>query len=483
MKSQLVETVTADTMAELRAGRDRAVFGDLVELRVDGVRDLDVAGALEGRARGVIVTCRPVWEGGRFDGSEHERLNILSQAIRLGAEYVDVEWRADRGSLPRGDRTALVLSHHDFDGVPADLADRVRAMRAERADVTKVAVTAKRLTDCLTLKDAVAGGGRYVAIAMGASGQITRLWPSWIGSCWTFGGCAAPGQMSGRELAGTYRVQHTTAASAVYGVVGLPLAHSASPAMHNAAFAAAGLDAVYLPIETADADELLAVADAIGLRGASVTAPLKRTLFERTRPASPLPRQLGAVNTLRRSGRGWEADNFDVAGFLAPLDRRPGGLRGRRAVVLGAGGAARAAVWALKANGAHVEVAARRAGEAARLAADLQVSTSSWPPAAGWHLLVNATPVGTWPHVEESPMARELVAGDLVYDLVYNPLETTLLRWARAAKSETIGGLEMLVSQACRQFEWWTGQQASLAAVERAAIAFIQRPRDVAAGL
>jgi 3-dehydroquinate dehydratase/shikimate dehydrogenase len=318
---------------------------------------------------------------------------------------------------------------------------------------------------------------------MGAAGHLTRLWPAWIGSCWTYGGDAAPGQVSGRELVDTYRVRQTTSSSAVYGIAGRPLEHSASPAMHNAAFAAAGIDAVYVPLEAADASEFLRVAEAIGLRGASVTAPLKRALFEQTMPASPLPRQLGAINTLRRCSRGWESDNFDVAGFLSPLDRRPDGLRGQRAVVLGAGGAARAAAWALKANGARVEVAARRAEEAARLAADLQISTSPWPPAPGWHLLVNATPVGTWPAVDQAPIARDLVAGDLVYDLVYNPLETTLLRWARAARAETLGGLEMLVSQACRQFEWWTGQSASLVAVERAAIAFIQRQRvDGAAG-
>src|SRR5262245_3410428 len=126
----LVETVTGRSMAELRAARDAVDAADMVELRLDGVADIDVAGALTGRKLPVIVTCRARWEGGRFDGSEDDRLRILGEALTLGADYVDVEWRADRRPLAGADRRRIVLSHHHFDGVPADLAARVRAMRA-----------------------------------------------------------------------------------------------------------------------------------------------------------------------------------------------------------------------------------------------------------------------------------------------------------------------------------------------------------------
>src|SRR5262245_41975612 len=133
----LCETVTGRSMAELVAARDGATHGDMVELRLDGVADLDVAGALQGRRVPAVVTCRPTWEGGRFDGSEEARAAILSRAIELGAEFVDVEWRAiaesngvDFASLVRRDPARIVVSSHDFDRVPADLADRVRAMRS-----------------------------------------------------------------------------------------------------------------------------------------------------------------------------------------------------------------------------------------------------------------------------------------------------------------------------------------------------------------
>src|SRR5437016_14183763 len=179
----IIETVTGSTMAELRAARDAAREGDIVELRLDGVVDLDVAGALQGRERPVIVTCRPRWEGGRFDGDEGTRLKILSRATALGADFVDVEWRSewrDAGAPP----TRVVLSHHDFEGIPSDLDERVRAMRAEGAGTIKIAVTANRLRDCLTLKAATAGDDSKVVIAMGAAGQLTRVWPAGFGSQW-----------------------------------------------------------------------------------------------------------------------------------------------------------------------------------------------------------------------------------------------------------------------------------------------------------
>ena len=472
----IVETVTATRMADLRRARDNVRDADLVELRLDGVTDVDVAGALAGRTRPVVVTCRPRWEGGRFDSDEVTRLRLLGEAIRLGAEYVDVEWMADWRSLPRGDRTALVLSTHDFEGVPPDLAGRLQSMRASGAPFLKVAVTAGRLTDCLALRDAVRGDP-VIAIAMGSAGQVTRLCPWLTGTPWTYAGSAAPGQVSARVLAEVYRVRRTSASTAVYAIAGAPLAHSASPFMHNSAFVDAQVDAVYVPLETGDADEFFAMADALGLAGASVTAPLKSRVNGSHVAGDELSKRIGAVNTLRRRNGRWESRNFDVTGFAAPLERRGVPLVGRRAVVAGAGGAARAAVYALKALGARVEVTARRADQADALAREFQVATTPWPPAGAWDLLVNATPIGTWPAHGQSPVSTGDARSSVVYDLVYNPPETRLLAAARAAGAQTISGLEMLVSQACQQFEWWTGLTAPLTAIERGALEFVHDHR------
>lgn len=475
--TRICETVTASTMTELRHGRDRATTADIVELRLDGVRDVDVAFALEGRTKPVIVTCRPVWEGGAFRGSEIERLRILSQAIHLGAEFVDVEWRADRSSLPASDRTRLVISMHDFAGMPADLAPTVRSMRAAAgAGIIKIAVTTAAPGDCVRLRDAVGRGSDQAVIGMGAAGVVTRVCPWLYDSIWTYGGAAAPGQTSVIDLVDAYRVRSTGPSTAIYALIGAPLAHSASPAMLNAAFAATSLDAVYVPMELRDGSAFLTTAAELGVAGASVTAPLKSGWAVRGVDIDDVGRAVGAINTLKRTPAGWVARNFDVDGFLAPFRQRDLNVRGKRAVVLGAGGAARAVAWGLKREGASVGLSARRTEAATALATDLGVDAVSWPPALT-DILINATPVGTWPDADKAPIALTPSApgAGIVYDLVYNPVETRLLQHARAAGAHTIGGLEMLIAQAESQFTFWTEQRAPAGVMEQAAVAFLRK--------
>lgn len=472
--TRIVHTVTASDMTSLRQGRDQATGADLVELRLDGVRDVDVAGALSGRARPAIVTCRPVWEGGAFDGDEDTRRRLLNQAVALGAEFVDVErraaWRPDR----RASRTQLILSDHEFGGVPRDLDTRVASMRAEQADIVKVAAMPQRAADCLALRAAAGGQPATVVIGMGAFGRVTRVLPSRFGSCWTYGGAAAPGQCPVDELSRQFRVRDVSAATEVYGITGHPLEHSASPAMHNAAFQAMGRDAVYVPLDAVSVDDAREVAEALGLLGLSVTAPFKHGWpLGASDCDDEASRTLGTINTLKRAGGGWRGRNVDGDGFLDPLDARGVALRGSRVVVLGAGGAAGAVARALLSRGARVVLSARRPEAAEALAAALGAGVAAWPPGGQWDMLVNATPVGTWPAAGEAPVGFGSLAAAVVYDLVYNPEETALLRAARAAGSQTIGGLEMLVGQAVRQSAWWTGQTPPAAVMAEAARAWI----------
>lgn len=470
--AKLCVTVTGRTTAELRERRDRVIGADLVELRVDSVQDPDAAGALAGRRTPVIFTCRAAWEGGRFAGSEEERKRILADALELGAEYVDIEWRAGFGDLiTRRGGSGVVVSLHDFEGLPPDLDARAAAMRATGADVVKIAVKARRLTDCLTLRAiARASSQPTVVIGMGDAGVATRVLPSRFGSSWTYAGDGvAPGQIPAATVLDQYRFRSITERTAVYGVVGNPVGHSLSPAMHNAAFRAAGLDAVYLPLAAADFDDFLAFADALNLQGASVTAPFKVAARECAHKVDDAGRRVGAVNTLRRRGQQWEACNTDIPGFLAPLTSMMA-LRGIRATVLGAGGAARAVVDALLTAGARVTVAARNPVRARELAEASGVQAGSWPPGAGsWDLMVNATPIGTFPDVDDTPLPGGPFGTGVVYDLVYNPPETRLLRDARAAGCRTLGGLDMLIAQAERQFEWWTGRPAPDGVMRRSA--------------
>ena len=471
--TRLCVTVTAETTADLRRKRDEAIGADLVELRLDTVSDPDVAGALAGRKVPVIVTCRPTWEGGRFKGSEEERRQILRDALSHGAEYVDIEWKANFTDLVQSTSgRRVVLSSHDFTGVPADLTERALAMRATGAEVVKIAVQTSRLTDCLPLFDLGAQIGRQgtVLIGMGECGLATRVLARKLGSLWTYAGDERHvGQVTPAELIDGYRFRSVTDSTDVYGLVGLPISHSVSPAMHNAAFAAARLDAVYLPFPAADADDFVTFGRALGVKGASITIPFKVALFDRMDEVYTVARRIGAINTMRLLDGRWIGGNTDAAAFLHPL--RDVNLKGARVAVLGAGGAARAVAIALASSQANVTIYARNPLKAQEVAVTASAESGSLPPELdSWDLLVNCTPVGMYPRTSDTPLDAALLSGRHVYDLVYNPATTRLMREAAKAGCQTIGGLEMLVAQALEQFEWWTGRKPPSGVMREAAL-------------
>jgi 3-dehydroquinate dehydratase/shikimate dehydrogenase len=475
----LCETVTGRSMAELLANRDAAVRGDMVELRLDGVANLDVARALAGRRVPAVVTCRPLWESGRFDGTEEERRNILATALDLGAEFVDVEWRAVEGQpngVPFRDLIGrsperVVVSFHDFDGVPPDLESCARAMRASGAGTIKIAVSVNRVSQTLRLRPIV-NGGPAIVIAMGESGVASRLLAGRFGSRWTYAGEGlAPGQLPASRMIDDYGFGRVGKSTRIFGVVSTNALHSLSPVMHNAALDAAGVDGVYVPLPVQDFADFLSFAQGIGIEGVSVTIPFKLDALRAAASSDDLTRQVGAANTLRRTGRCWEATNTDVGGFLEPLGaawRRS--MTGVRAAVLGGGGAARAVAVALTSQGARVTVHARREEQARELAERFDVRFGTYPPEPGsWDILVNCTPLGGTTRRSESPVPGDSLTGQLVYDLTYGPGESALLRDARTAGLAAIDGLAMLVAQAERQFEWWTGQKPTPGVMEAAA--------------
>ena len=466
-------------MAELLAARDAAVSGDMVELRLDGVSNLDVGRALDGRRVPAIVTCRAMWEGGNFDGSEEERRSILAAALDRGAERVDVEFRAVEGQstgVPFRDLLSkeperIVVSSHDFDGVPADLESRARAMRGTGAGTIKIAVSVSSISQTLCLKR-IAKDGDAVVIGMGELGVASRLLAGRFGSAWTYAGDGiAPGQIPARQMIDDYGFRRVSPSTRIFGVVSTNALHSLSPVMHNAAFEAAGLDAVYVPLPVHDFSDFLAFAEEMGVEGASVTIPFKLDALKAAASSDALTQLVGAANTLRRAGSDWEATNTDVEGFLLPLGSAWNtSMDGVRASVLGAGGAARAVIVALASKGAQVTVHARRDEQAQQLASSFNVGSGGYPPESGsWDLLVNCTPLGGASRRAESPMPADRLTGQLVYDLTYGRGEATLLRDARGAGLKTLDGLAMLVAQAERQFEWWTGRKPEPGVMEAAA--------------
>jgi 3-dehydroquinate dehydratase/shikimate dehydrogenase len=468
-------TVTAATTAELRQKRDAVAEADLIELRLDTVADPDVAGALAGRNGPVIVTCRPEWEGGGFKGPEEDRKRILAEALTLGAEYVDLEWRARFDDLiAREGGRRIVLSTHDYRGVPIDLTARVHAMRSTGAEVIKIAATMTSLSDCVPLLDLGAQSSRQgglVLIGMGPYGVATRILAGRFGSMWTYAGMLREiGQVSAPALLKDFHFRSISETTELYGVAGGSVSHSVSPAMHNAAFRASRIDAVYLPLPAASAADFATFGRAIGISGASVTIPLKVALFDLVDEVDSVARRIGAINTIRVEKGRWIGGNTDATGFLEPLQEKVP-LSGLRASVLGAGGAARAVTVALASTGCAVRLHARKRHQAEETGMLTPAEIGPWPPEAGsWDLLINCTPVGMYPKVDETPIPAEALTGQYVYDLIYNPPTTKLLRDAAARGCRTIGGLDMLVAQAREQFRWWVGTKPQGGVMKEAAL-------------
>jgi len=461
--------IRESTTAEASAAITRAVkWADLVEIRADYIRDLDIQRLLQAKPCPVIFTLRSREEGGAFQGSEESRLELIVQAFSSGADYVDVEFSASWQTVMKKVRKEnMILSHHNFQKTPSDLIPQIDLMAAAGAGIIKLATRARRLADNLKIARALEyASARHLnlcALAMEKEGIPSRIlasrWNSWM----TFaslpdGEATAEGQIPAAEMVDLYRVRSTGTGTKLYGVLGKPLGHSQSPLIHNSAFAARAIDALYLPLEAADIEDFIEFQSGVPLHGVSVTIPYKEEVRGCLQSFSDESGKIGAVNTLIKRGNGWHGENTDVYGFLQPLRKRMN-LRGLRAVILGAGGAARAIIFSLASQGASVCIVNRNSDKARSLAECFNVDFADLDqlPSLRWDLLVNATPVGMFPKVNESPMPAAYLNGEWVYDLVYNPVETRLLKEAAARGLRTISGEEMFLAQAIRQQELWCG--------------------------
>ena len=473
--------ITAESTDKALIDIERALArADLVELRLDfikGAIELDkLIAASRGRA---IATCRARDEGGRWRGAEEERIALLLAAADLGAAYVDVEL-SHLASLPRRPECKLVLSHHDFEKMPADLPDIADRMDKAGADVVKVVATAGDAADNLAVLDVLRRSAKpAVALAMGEYGIPSRILARKFGAAWTYASLArgaesAPGQLTIDDMLDLYRFKSTGPDTAVYGVIGNPVAHSASPAVMNAAFAEMGLDAVYLLIRVSDVKAFVSAFKKIPLEGCSVTIPHKSAVMDYVDKIDPLARRVGAVNTVLREGDGTLTGcNTDLEGAMSALEEALGGksLKDSRALVLGAGGAARAIVFGLVDRGADVIIANRTVSRAEALAGDAGTAWCAVEEAPGkrFDILVNCTSVGMHPNENASPISADcLREGMVVFDTVYNPPETRLLAAARRRGARTVSGLEMFLRQAEKQIAHWTGLPAPRDVMEKA---------------
>jgi len=461
---------------------DLAGIADLFEVRADLVIDLDPLALLRARTRPIVFTCRSAAEGGGWSDTEPRRRLALLEAVKRGFDYVDIELRSGHlDVMAEKAGKGLIVSYHDLAGTPEDLPALYEEMVRTGADIVKIAVTPKSVADTARLLAFASGvrergGVPVIPIALGPLGTISRVAAGRYGAPFTFasvarGSEAGPGQLDVREMVELYRVRRISPATRVYGILGSDVAHSMSPAIHNRAFAAKGLDAVYLPLQAERLDRFVESLPALGLSGFSVTRPYKVEMLRFLHEVEESAADCGSANTVVVQGDRLRGSSTDGLGVVAPLKRRLE-LKGAAVAILGAGGAARAAAVALRRRGSRVVVVARDPGKAAEVALRLDVAHAALAdlPGLHWDALVHATPVGSAAAPDETLVPAELHRpGSVVFDMVYDPLETRLLREARAAGCTAVDGLEMLVAQAISQFETWTGLEAPADAMRAAA--------------
>lgn len=448
----------------------RRLGADLAELRLDYLKAIELPALLGAKPLPVLVTLRPKWEGGLWDGDEDRRLALLEEACRLGADWVDLEHRAKRPIACGGAK--LVLSYHDFERTPDDVERVVAEMAARDPAVVKVACAAKGVADLIRLAKLQRAARRPTAVvAMGEFGEPLRILYARYGGALTYaalrpGAESAPGQATLEDLVRSYRAATVTASTGVYAVLGDPVAHSKSPLLFNAVFRHLSMDARYVRVRVDDASRLRELAEALDLRGASVTIPHKQAALAAADEADEIARGIGAANTLSvRDGR-IAAANTDLPAAMdalkeAALRKWSHGIYGMRALVLGAGGVSRAIAWGLKREAARVTVANRTFERGKAMADELGVDCVRWHDllSARPQIVVNGTSVGMAPDVEASPVDPTLLGKDMVVlDTVYTPRNTRFLRDAAARGAATIEGVEMFLRQANAQCRIWTGR-------------------------
>lgn len=429
----------------------------------------------------ILATCRRHQNHGKFNGSIEEQLAILDLAVRNGAHAIDVEIETaeialDRLNQFRG-RTFVVVSYHNFEATPP-MDTIVNRMTRVQASAYKIVTTARKPSDNVRVLAAAKGvpKQRMIVLAMGELGFPTRVLSPVFGGVYTYAApmCAegtAAGQVAARQLRHLYRVEKLDKSTKVYGVIADPIRHSISPAVHNRAFQSRRINAVYLPflVSPAHLRDFFSMAEKLPLSGFSVTIPHKQKVIRYLDAVDPLARRIGAVNTVWRKAGKWRGTNTDVAGVTGPLSRN---LRLQKSSVLivGNGGAARGAAFALAEAGAKITLSGRNPDRVRALAkiCGAEAVAREQLESRTFDAIVHATPLGMFPHVNECFFNGRIPA-DVVMDMVYNPFETVLIHRSREEKKTVIPGLEMFIEQAVRQFEIWTGETAPRAVMLKAA--------------
>ncbi len=449
----------------------------LVELRLDYINgEVNLRRLVADRPCPAIISCRRTVDGGKYTGSEEQRQLLLRTAIAEGVEYVDLEDDVAT-AIRRFGKTKRIISVHDFRKTPDNLDEIHRRLCGLDPNVIKICTMANHPHDNLRMLELTRRSKvPTIGLCMGDIGIPTRILAGKFGAPFSYATfhherVLAPGQLSFQQMTETYHYDQINAETEVYGVVADPVGHSLSPLIHNVAFRHFKLNKVYVPFRVPREDLARFVDDAarLDVRGLSVTIPHKEEIVKKLTEADGAVRGIGAANSIVRDGKKWLGYNTDCRAAMESLEAAIGRpdeveqrIKGKTALVLGAGGAGKAVVYGLVRRGASVVVSDGVARQALTLAQRFNCRSVDWAArhSVAVDLLFNCTPVGMHPNVDETPFEKHhLRPSMLVFDAVYNPENTLLVKEARSRNCTVVTGVDMFVRQACRQFELFTGQE------------------------
>ena len=434
----------------------------------------------------LLATCRRHQNHGRFNGSIEEQVDLLEEAAAAGAIAVDVEIESAETAPQTVDRlrnsTDLIISYHSFSGTPP-LQKLMARMHRFPADAYKVVTTARKPSDLLRLMSLAneKPGTPLILLSMGEMGFPSRVISVKMGCLYSYAapnstGGTAPGQISSQKMRSMYALEKLRKDASVYGVIANPVKHSLSPHVHNRAFQFKRISAVYLPllVENGQLKDFMLLADELPLKGFNVTIPHKQKILRYLDVVDPLARRIGAVNTIWKKAGKWRGTTTDVAGTLRPLEKKLK-LRNARVLVAGSGGAARTAAFALADAGAKVSLTGRNLDKVRALAKAVGGIPLGHAEAEqeSFDALIHATPLGMYPQ-QDGIYFPDRIPAEIVFDMVYNPRETALLKHASEMGKITIDGLQMFIEQAAEAFSLWTGENAPRKTMENAAIAALE---------
>ena len=459
-----------DTVSEMISASKHA---DIVELRIDYIPELQNAEAcieesLKRKTKPVIITNRPEREGGKFNGSEQDRLRLLQKAIDLGADYVDVEYDSIK-QITRRNSSKIIISHHNFKETPHNLSKIYDDICQQKPDIVKIVTYANDIIDNIRIFELLKSAQiPTISFCMGELGYISRILTSKFGGFLTFaslekGKESAPGQLTVDELSKIYHFKEINEETKLYGIIGNPVSHSMSPAIHNASFIEKGLNNVYVPLKIANIGAFMNECRKIDFHGFSVTIPHKESILPFLDDLDHTARKIGAINTIvNRNGKltGYNTDCMAaVMGLEYSMKEANETLNNKKVSIIGAGGAARAIAFGLKEKGCDITIFNRTTERAEKLSQDVKCKFESFEEIHKLNsdILINTTSIGMFPDVDQTPVSKNILKKDMiVFDAIYNPIETRLLRDAKKKGCHTVNGLSMFINQAAEQFRLWT---------------------------